>query len=60
MASPGVEVSGVWLDIFVTRTDAVRVEDELVGGEEEAAVRALDALSTRGVVPGEISEIKTR
>lgn len=58
MASPGVEVGGIRLDVLVARADAVRVEDELVGREEQAAISALDALSAGGVVPGEVSELE--
>lgn len=48
---PGVEVGGVRLHVLGGGSGAVRVEDELVGGEEEAADRTLDALGSRGVVP---------
>ncbi len=47
---PRVEVGGVRLDVLVRFSDAVRMEHELVRGEEDAAVAALDALGARGVV----------
>lgn len=50
--SPRVEIGCVRLDVLVRRPDPVRVEDELVRREEEAAVRAFDALGAGAVVPG--------
>lgn len=52
VSAPRVEISRVRLHVLVRRADAVRVEDELVGREEQAAVRALDALCARAVVTG--------
>ena len=51
MSPPGVEVGGVRLHVLGSGARAVRVEDELVWREEEAAEGALDALGSRGVVP---------
>lgn len=34
VTTPGVEVGGVRLHVLVRRADSMRVEDELVGGEE--------------------------
>lgn len=48
--APRVEVGRVRLHVLVRRVDAVRMEDELVRREEQAAVRALDALGARAVV----------
>ena len=50
VTTPRVEVGGVRLHVLVRRADSMRVEDELVGGEEEAAVGALDALCAGAVV----------
>lgn len=52
MTTPRVEVGCVWLDVFGGWSRAMRVEDELVGREEEAAELALDALGARRVVTG--------
>ena len=49
MPPPGVEVSGVRM-VVLGVVGAVEVEDELVGGEVDAAVRAFDALGPRAVV----------
>lgn len=49
--APRVEVGRVRLHVLVRRAHAMRVEDELVRREEQAAVRALDALGARAVVP---------
>lgn len=50
--TPRVEICRVRLHVFVRRADTMRVEDELVRREEQAAVRALDALCTRAVITG--------
>lgn len=50
MAPPGVEVGCVRLHVLVMRAQPVRMEDELVRREEQAAVRTLDAFGTRRVV----------
>jgi len=50
MPPPRVEVGRVGLDVPGRRPRPVRVENELVGGEEEAAEGALDALGSGGVV----------
>lgn len=50
--APRIEIRRVRLHVLVRRTDAMRMEDELVGREEQAAVRALDALCARAVVTG--------
>lgn len=52
MTAPRVEVGRVWLNILVTRSDAVRMKDELVRGEKQAAIETLDALGAGRVVPG--------
>lgn len=46
MASPGVEVGGVRLDVLVLWTDAMGVEDEFVRGEEQAADDTFNALGS--------------
>lgn len=48
--TPRVEVRRVRLHVLVRRADTMRMEDELVRREEQAAVRALDTLGTRAVV----------
>ena len=48
--TPGVEVGGVGLDVVGVGQAAMRVEDELVGREEDVAEEALDALGPRRVV----------
>lgn len=54
MAAPGVEVGGVWLDVggvvIAWRRRLVRVEDELIGREEQVTEETLDALGPRRVV----------
>lgn len=50
--APRIEIRRVRLHVFVRRADTVRVEDELVGREEQAAVRALDAFRARAIVTG--------
>lgn len=50
VAPPRVEVGRVRLHVLVRRADPVRVEDELVRREEEAAVGALYALGPGAVV----------
>ena len=50
VAPPRVEIGGVGLDVLGVGQAAVRVEDELVGREEEAAEETLDALGARRVV----------
>lgn len=50
MPTPRVEIRRIRLDVFVTGSDAMRMENELVGREEQATVEALDALGTRRVV----------
>lgn len=52
VSAPRIKVGGVRLDVLVAGRDAVRVEDELVGGEEQPAVEALDALGAGRVVAG--------
>ena len=52
MTAPGVEVGRVWLHVLGIGRGWVRVKDELVGREEEAADGALDALSPGAVVSG--------
>lgn len=44
MTAPRVEIRRIRLNVLVTGSDAMRVEDELVGREEQATVEALDAL----------------
>lgn len=51
MSSPRVKIRSVRLNVLVTGSDAVRVEDELIRREEEAAIEALDTLGPRRVVP---------
>ena len=54
VAAPGVEVGGVWLDVggvvIAWRRRLVRVEDELVGREEQVTEETLDALCPGRVV----------
>ena len=52
MPPPRVEVGRVGLNVLVRVREPVRVEHELVGGEEDRAEVALDALGPGGVVPG--------
>lgn len=58
MPPPRVEVGCVWLHVLVPRTHAVGVEDELVGGEEQAAIGTFYALRSGGVVPVSINNGK--
>jgi len=48
--APRIEIRRVRLHVLVRRVNTVRVEDELVRREEQATVRAFDALCTRAVV----------
>lgn len=50
VAAPRIEVGRVRLHVLVAGRHSVRVEDELVGREKQAAVRALDAFGARRVV----------
>ena len=52
MSPPRVEVGCVRLNVFVDICETVRVEDELVGGEEDGTEVALDALGPGRVVAG--------
>ena len=52
VTSPRVEVGRVRLYVLRAGSRPVRVEDELVGREKQAAHGALDALGARRVVPG--------
>lgn len=50
--APRVEIRRVRLHVLVRRTDTMRMENELIRREEQAAVRALDTLCARAVVTG--------
>nr|CAH7717535.1 unnamed protein product [Callosobruchus chinensis] len=50
MTPPRIEVRCIRLDVLVVGTESVRVEDELVRGEEQTTHGAFDAFSSRGVV----------
>lgn len=50
MSPPRVEIGCVGLYVFGRGSCAVGMEDEFVGGEEEATEGALDALGSRRVV----------
>lgn len=52
VSSPRVEVGSIRLNVLGSWAGPVRVEDELVGGEEQPTHCTLDALGSGGVVPG--------